>query len=92
MPCFQAATAPCLKNRRFRCPTVTPSIPAGHRPEITPPGQHPEIVPPGGNPEIHPADPAPEIVPPVPGEAPEVPPGQSDNDNEEDAPGAPRKD
>jgi segregation and condensation protein B len=87
---IQAATGPAPEEPEIPVPDGDTIEPGGHRPEITPPGQHPEIVPPGGTPEINPTDPAPEIVPPAPGQMPDVPPGQSDND-EEDAPGAPRK-
>ncbi|HTK02811.1 MAG TPA: SMC-Scp complex subunit ScpB [Bordetella sp.] len=87
---IQAATGPAPEEPEIPVPDRDTIEPGGHRPEITPPGQHPEIVPPGGTPEINPTDPAPEIVPPAPGQMPDVPPGQSDND-EEDAPGAPRK-
>jgi segregation and condensation protein B len=62
--------------------------PPGQRPEITPPGQTPEVTPPGAAPEITPPSRTPEIAPPVPGHMPEVPPAHTD---EEDAPGAPRK-
>jgi segregation and condensation protein B len=62
--------------------------PPGQRPEITPPGQTPEVTPPGAAPEITPPSRTPEIVPPVPGQMPEVAPAHTD---EEDAPGAPRK-
>ncbi|WP_156774175.1 SMC-Scp complex subunit ScpB [Bordetella bronchialis] len=87
---IQAATGPTPEKPEIPAPRRDTIEPGGHRPEISPPGQHPEIEPPGGTPEIDPAEPAPEIAPPAPGETPEVP-GQTDNDDEEDAPGAPRK-
>ncbi|CAM3735426.1 SMC-Scp complex subunit ScpB [Bordetella sputigena] len=88
---IQAATGPTPEEPEIPVPDHDTIEPGSHRPEITPPGQHPEIVPPGGSPEIEPTDPAPEIKPPIPGETPEMPPGQTDKDND-DAPGAPRKD
>ncbi|WP_254926172.1 SMC-Scp complex subunit ScpB [Bordetella genomosp. 11] len=86
-----AATGPTPHQPEIPAPDRDTTDTGGHRPEILPPGQHPEIVPPGGTPEIDPTEPAPEIAPPAPGEMPEVPPDPSDNDNEQDAPGAPRK-
>ncbi|ARP82600.1 SMC-Scp complex subunit ScpB [Bordetella genomosp. 8] len=86
----QAATGPTPEEPEIPVPDHDTIEPGSHRPEITPPGQHPEIEPPGGSPEIEPTDPKPEIEPPVPGQMPEIPPGQTDKDND-DAPGAPRK-
>ncbi|OZI19544.1 SMC-Scp complex subunit ScpB [Bordetella genomosp. 9] len=87
---MRAATGPTPEEPEIPVPDHDTIEPGSHRPEITPPGQHPEIEPPGGSPEIEPTDPTPEIEPPVPGQTPEIPPGQTDKDND-DAPGAPRK-
>lgn len=65
------------------------TIPPGQRPEIAPPNQTPEITPPDAAPEITPRNREPEIAPPVPSEMPDIPPVHPDD---EDAPGAPRKD
>jgi segregation and condensation protein B len=97
---MHAATVPMPDTPEIPMPHHDTVEPGSHRPEITPPGQHPEITPPGGVPEItppggvpeiHPSDPEPEIAPPVPGQTPEAPPAQPDEDNQKDAPGAPRK-
>jgi segregation and condensation protein B len=90
-PAVQAATQPTPEKPEIPAPDRDTVEPGGHSPEITPPGQHPEITPPGSAPEISPPEPAPEIAPPTPGQAPELPPGQPDKDDEEDADGASRK-